>query len=516
MDDKHNPYAAALDGLVLDDPVAAFFDFCRERERVRTRREAGEPAPWSEDPIFQKGRFLNVFREDDRGSKALLRFAKPMADDLSELVHAVFFARWCNKQATLDALKPSQLSDPERLRRTLGDMPKQPWCNVAAYPVGPVWWGGQLHSRLDAATTLFGAIKGELSRIILEAEGDVIRATQSINAIFQMDNDFPIFMAVMDLAWFRPDVIDPASHVPTGIGAVAFLDRLQRHLGLDSHEQTCDRMIELQGEYWPDARRRFQPIDIEYLSCECRKYYSYVNGTKRFEGKNVFRPGVSAQLDFDVAEVWPANARVETQICVVAGGPCSGKTTLLRALEQAGYRVEVETSERLLEAGIAEGRTAESMRADPVSWQEEILRQDHALFDGLPIDEVVFTDTSYIENLVFSDRAGIAIGANLEAWLRGKRYKVVFFLDPLTSYEQSEVRLESEQVALQISEDVRQRYEDYGYSLVSVPAVSVAERVAFILAHLESWSRRELEKSGGGHHQPVEGSGFKSSMAHHF
>jgi hypothetical protein len=49
-------------------------------------------------------------------------------------------------------------------------------------------------------------------------------------------------------------------------------------------------MIALQKEYWPEAKRAFQPIDIEYLSCECRKYYSYVNGTKQFEGKNVFRP----------------------------------------------------------------------------------------------------------------------------------------------------------------------------------------------------------------------------------
>ena len=50
------------------------------------------------------------------------------------------------------------------------------------------------------------------------------------------------------------------------------------------------REIELQKEYWPEAKRKFQPIDIEYLSCECRKYYSYVNGTKLFEGKNVFNP----------------------------------------------------------------------------------------------------------------------------------------------------------------------------------------------------------------------------------
>ena len=49
-------------------------------------------------------------------------------------------------------------------------------------------------------------------------------------------------------------------------------------------------MIELQTTYWPTARRKLQPIDIEYISCECRKYYSYVNGTKKFEGKNLFTP----------------------------------------------------------------------------------------------------------------------------------------------------------------------------------------------------------------------------------
>ena len=36
-----NPYARALDGLQLDDPVQAFFEFCQERERIRVRRENG-------------------------------------------------------------------------------------------------------------------------------------------------------------------------------------------------------------------------------------------------------------------------------------------------------------------------------------------------------------------------------------------------------------------------------------------------------------------------------------------
>jgi len=288
MNEFHNPYATALDGLVLDDPVSAFFDFCRERENIRLEREMGSPKPWTDDPIFQKGRFLNVFREDDRGSKAILRFASSLEKDLSALIHALFFARWCNRQETLDKLSIKILSKPIELRERLETL--EPWCNVTAYPVEPVHWEGIQYSRLDAANILFGEIKESLTETITGAQGDVIKATNGVNMIFKMQNDFPIFMAIIDLAWFRPDVIDPGSHVPTGIGAVAYLDRLQTHFGLDDHQQTCDQMIKLQKEYWPEAKREFQPIDIEYLSCECRKYYSYVNGTKLFEGKNLFHP----------------------------------------------------------------------------------------------------------------------------------------------------------------------------------------------------------------------------------
>jgi len=110
MNEFHNPYATALDGLVLDDPVSAFFYFCRERENIRLEREMGSPKPWTDDPIFQKGRFLNVFREDDRGSKAILRFARSLEKDLSALIHALFFARWCNRQETLGKLSIKILS----------------------------------------------------------------------------------------------------------------------------------------------------------------------------------------------------------------------------------------------------------------------------------------------------------------------------------------------------------------------------------------------------------------------
>ena len=283
-----NKYASALDGLEIEDPVESFFDFCKERENIRISRENGEDFPWSKDEIFQNGRFLNVFREDDRVSKSIIKFAGNLNEEPSKLINAVFFVWFCNRQEVLDTLTPDDLNYPENLKNKLESI--DPWCNETAYPVEPVTWGGKQYSRIDAATKLFYEVQDSLLNILESSNKSVINATNNINKEFQMQNDFPIFMAVIDIAWFRPDIIPIESEVPTGIGAVAYLDRLQNHLGLSSHQEVGEKMIELQKTYWPEAKRGFNPIDIEYLACECRKYYSYINGTKVFEGKNKFIP----------------------------------------------------------------------------------------------------------------------------------------------------------------------------------------------------------------------------------
>jgi len=485
----NNPYAKALDGLKLDNPVEAFFKFCKERESIRQKRERGEPGPWTTDKVFQQGRFLNIFREDDRGTKALLHFVKPVAEKGTtvELIQALFFARWCNRDHTLNVLNPALLADPSALKSALDVVDLPPWCNETAYPVEVVTWEGVQYSRLEAATTLFHKISPWLLEAIKSASGDVVKATKIIAKGLGMKNDFPVFMAVMDLAWFHPDLVNPASPVPTGIGAVAFLDRLEKHLGLKSHEETANKMIDLQAKYWPEAKRPFQSIDIEYLSCECRKYYSYVNGTKAYEGKNVFKPGKSPMLPFDMLNSSVGSTVTMTKIHVIAGGPCSGKTSLLKALAKTGYSTVPETAEQLINEGLKAGISVEEQRKDPVAWQMDLLKKDFALFDDLSNSkEVVLTDTSFIETVVFGSRAGIEMSPGVEAWIRNKRYRVVFFLTQIEDYQTSDVRMESQKIAAQICQQVKDAYQNYGYTLVVVPALPLAERCKFIEDHIQS------------------------------
>ena len=310
-----------------------------------------------------------------------------------------------------------------------------------------------------------------------------MKATKAIAAAFNMKNDFPVFMAVMDLAWFRPDLIDPASPVPTGIGAVAFLDILQKHLQLASHEEAAMKMIELQATYWPEAKRSFQPIDVEYLSCECRKYYSYVNGTKTYEGKNVFKPGKSPMLPFEAKPRVGGMSGV--QVFVIAGAPCSGKSTLVKALAEAGFKIIPETAEEVIRLAVESGISVEEQRLmDPVGFQMDLLRKDFDLFDKILSDEgwaggekIIIADTSFIETLVFSLRAGIEVSPVVKDWLMKKRYANVFFLASPDSYESTAVRMESKQIALEISHEVEEAYRQFGYKLDVIPAtMSLSER----------------------------------------
>ena len=278
-----------MKGLSLYDPVQAFFDWCKERESIRITRNDGHPYPWTDDPIFQKGRFLNTFREDDKGSIAIRRFCKPYETSFETLVHALFFSRWCNKADTLDKIVGIDLHNTRLLRSTLLEKIEQPWCSDV-YPVEAVMWKNKSYDRFEACTQLFPELISFLTDSIGKAHQDVTKATKRINSQFKMNNDFPIFMAVIDISWFSPHVISPDSPVPTGIGAQPYLDLLQDFLGMTDHHTTALKMIDLQKSYWPEARRKFTPVDIEYLSCECRKYYSYVNGTKSFKGRNLFVP----------------------------------------------------------------------------------------------------------------------------------------------------------------------------------------------------------------------------------
>lgn len=52
--------------------IELFYNFVHERWAIRERRIAGQPWPWTDDPILREYKFTNVKREHDRTSRILI------------------------------------------------------------------------------------------------------------------------------------------------------------------------------------------------------------------------------------------------------------------------------------------------------------------------------------------------------------------------------------------------------------------------------------------------------------
>ena len=73
------------------------------------KKQSGEPYPWTDDPILQKYKFTNVFREDDATT---VWFRENMRDELcehSDVILATIIFRWFNLVETGKVLLENNL-----------------------------------------------------------------------------------------------------------------------------------------------------------------------------------------------------------------------------------------------------------------------------------------------------------------------------------------------------------------------------------------------------------------------
>jgi hypothetical protein len=83
--------------------------FVRERHRIWEARQAGEPGPWTEDPVLATRKFTNVFRVLDPGSQFVFQLAHP--NPAEELLRLFLYR------------STGSIPAWERVRVVLGDYP---------------------------------------------------------------------------------------------------------------------------------------------------------------------------------------------------------------------------------------------------------------------------------------------------------------------------------------------------------------------------------------------------------
>jgi hypothetical protein len=101
--------------------VGPLFKFIHERWKIHLKKEAGEPRPWTKDPILRDYRFTTVYREGDKVTKWISEHWREPNQNSGLVWFAMCVARYINWPPTLEAI---EYPVPWRRARAVGILEK--------------------------------------------------------------------------------------------------------------------------------------------------------------------------------------------------------------------------------------------------------------------------------------------------------------------------------------------------------------------------------------------------------
>jgi hypothetical protein len=272
----------------------AFFAFARHRHQTYLNRRDGKPLPWTLDPILQRYRFTNVFRELDATT---IWFAKNLRNPLRnsiEVLPATVVFRWFNRITTGEVIKKDKnYLSPAKLRKAIAKL-KPPYV-TSAYMI----FTTSLHDRLIAAGLEPTKVNGVVMAIEIWYDKHKdwrkfkCRTIEETCAWVKSEclGDFMAYEISTDLV--HTALLDHAPDIMTwanfGPGASKGLERLA---GKDAPQLAVAKVLlrlSRNKKYWPQEWPDWTMREVEHTLCEWEKY----TRTKLGEGKpkELFRGG---------------------------------------------------------------------------------------------------------------------------------------------------------------------------------------------------------------------------------
>lgn len=173
---------------------------------------------------------------------------------------------------------------------------------------------------------------------------------------------------------------------------------------------------------------------------------------------------------------------------VITGGPSTGKTTLVEALKKQGHHTVAEAAREILEEQEARGGDVCTYR-NTAQFVETEFQRSVASYSHVQQEDnraATFFDRGIPDIIAYARFRNIPMSAALEEAARTYRYnKTVFIAPPWCEiYCTDAERTESYTEAVRLHHAIVAIYQEYGYSLVELPRISVQERVQFVEDHI--------------------------------
>jgi hypothetical protein len=256
-------------------PESLFWYWVNERHQIYTRRSAGAPKPWTDDPILRAYKFTNVFRQLDRGTVWLTEhfIAPHRLDDPSLLLANIAWYRAFNWTGTGELLGWRKVWQAPLVTRALKRAQAQGKQVFTGAHI--VYGGGRGESKVDAVVATCADIWSR-RKIITQ----VARFSRSLQVTFNELRQargvggFIAYEIVSDLrhTYVLCDAYDVNRWANVGPGALRGLRRLDPAMppkdALQRMRDLLGRSRENTGAHVPQMELR----DIEHSLCEFDKY----------------------------------------------------------------------------------------------------------------------------------------------------------------------------------------------------------------------------------------------------
>ncbi len=178
---------------------------------------------------------------------------------------------------------------------------------------------------------------------------------------------------------------------------------------------------------------------------------------------------------------------------VITGGPSTGKTSVINALEKKGFWclhevIRTMTLEQKHLGSETEFKTNPIVSvADPLAFNQMILKARLAQYEKAITfkESIVFFDRGIPDVLAYMDCFDQVYGAEFEDAARSNPYDLIFLMPPWREiHVVDNERFESFEESLLVNTCLLNRYTALGYDVQIVPKNTVADRVDFILDFL--------------------------------
>lgn len=260
--------------VTLDD----FVKFIVARHSIWESRHAGEPKPWTDDPILQQYRFCNVYRELDTVTEWISENWRNPNAGHRDLWFAMAVARWVNWPDTLAEIGFPVPWNPKKFIRAIAkrrDLGEKVW--TGAYMIGTQ--GNAKDKPLFIAQDVLQPLWDRRSELRPQS-GDTLAAFAQRIIDVKNQGRFMVGQMVADAKYADP-ILKQASDWDTwavsGPGSRRGLNRIVGHPLTQGWREPVflETLTEVRRLVNKDLPERMEPLhaqDVQNCLCEFDKY----------------------------------------------------------------------------------------------------------------------------------------------------------------------------------------------------------------------------------------------------